>query len=297
MTSPPEMSLRQRLTDLTEQLGDYRGILVAFSGGADSAFLLAAAARSEAEVLAATSTSASLASGEWAAASKFARNLGVEHIRIDSRELDREGYRANGPDRCYHCKSELLDILLDVAQQRDLAAVATGTNADDVAQEHRPGLLAAQERKIVTPLADVGFSKTEIREASRLWGLSTWDKPQAACLASRIAYGVSVDEERLRRIDRAEVAVRAALGRAGITSTNLRVRDRGDSALIEVDYSVVAEAMAEPTVVTAALEAGFSTAEIDPRGFRSGSMNSDLLPEQQIRLGSGVSSWNLPLVD
>lgn len=297
MTKISRAPLESRLVSLDRQLSDYRGIVIAFSGGADSAFLLAAAARSDAHVVAATSTSASLASGEWAEAAAFARDLGVEHIRVDTRELERSKYRANGPDRCYHCKSELLDVLVSLAEQRELSVVATGTNADDVAEPHRPGLLAARERDVVTPLANAGLTKVEIREVSRMWGLATWDKPQAACLASRIAYGVAVDEKRLQRIDRAEASVRNALRQAGIENTNLRVRDLGNLARIEVDFSAVAAVGAEPTITAAVIAAGFSAVEVDPRGFRSGSMNADLLPEQQIRLGSGVSSWDLPLVD
>lgn len=295
LSAGPELD--ERLRRLEGLIASYSGLVVAFSGGADSAFLLAAAARSGGDVVAATSASASLASGEWEAASRFAADLGVEHLRIDTRELDREGYSANGSDRCYHCKSELLDRLTAVAAERGLAAVATGTNADDVAQSHRPGLIAAAEREVITPLADVGMTKADVRAASRSWALPTWDKPQAACLASRIAYGVRVDAERLRRVDRAEVAVREALQRAGIPVVNVRVRDLGEEARIEVDAAAVAAAGTEPAVTAAVREAGFAEASVDPRGFRSGSLNEALLPGQRIGLAARGSSWSLPIVD
>jgi uncharacterized protein len=272
-------------------------VVVAFSGGADSAFLLAAAARSGTEVLAATSTSASLASGEWEAAAEFARGLGVEHLRVETQELARPGYAANGPDRCYHCKSELLDLLVELARARGVAAVATGTNADDVREVHRPGLRAAAERLVITPLADSGFSKADVRAASAAWGLPTWNKPQAACLASRIAYGIPVDAERLARVDRAEAGVRRALSRAGINAVNLRVRDLGTEAVIEIDREHVAAASLCAEAVAAAVASGFESARVDSRGFRSGSLNESLLPGQRIAAARQASSWSLPLVD
>jgi len=290
-------ALEHRLAKLDRELAGYSGLLVAFSGGADSAFLLAAAVRAGGEVLAATSTSASLASGEWAAAAKFAAALGVEHVQVSTQELDRPGYTANGPDRCYHCKSELLDTLQDLAAVRGLGAVATGTNADDLQQSHRPGLLAASQRGVVTPLANASLTKTDIRAASRQWQLPTWDKPQAACLASRLAYGVPVDAERLARVDQAEIGVRAALAAADIVSENVRVRDLGDSASIELDTAAVAAATATPQIVAAALAAGFTAAVVDARGFRSGSLNESLLPGQRMAWQPGGSSWDLPVVD
>jgi uncharacterized protein len=298
MTAAAEVTeLENRLADLNRDLAAQSGLLVAFSGGVDSAFLLAAAVRSGTHVLAATSTSASLASGEWAAAAAFAATLGVEHVQVSTQELERPGYAANGPDRCYHCKAELLDTLQAMATARGLAAVATGTNADDLQQPHRPGLLAASQRGVVTPLAAAGLTKVDIRAASREWRLPTWDKPQAACLASRLAYGVRVDADRLARVDRAEIGVRDALAAAGIVSENVRVRDLGDSASIEVDTAAVAEATATPEIATAALAAGFTQAVVDARGFRSGSLNESLLPGQRMGFQPGGSSWDLPVVD
>ncbi len=285
--------LGARLQDLDGRLASLDSLVVAFSGGADSAFLLAAATRAlgPTRVLAVTSTSASLASGEWAAAHAFANDLGVEHVSVATDELQREGYRNNGPDRCYHCKSELGDVLVELADRRGFAAVATGTNADDRAEVHRPGLAAADERDIETPLADSGLTKQDVREASRLWGLPTWDKPQAACLASRVAYGIEVSADRLHRIDAAETAARGSLADAGIPFVNLRVRDLGDRARIEVDAEFTTSAGASD-VVDRVVACGFDRAEIDPRGFRTGSLNEALLPSKGNR-----GSWDLPLVD
>lgn len=290
--------LDPRLSALSDRLTGLGSVVVAFSGGADSAFLLAAAVRALGpdRVLAATSTSASLADGEWAAAHSFAAALGVEHLAVATDELTRSGYRENGPDRCYHCKSALGDELMGLAAQRGFDHVATGTNADDVAEPHRPGLRAAAERDVVTPLADAGLTKADVREASRLWSLPTWDKPQAACLASRVAYGVAVDPERLARIDRAEQAVRAELLRQGLMARDVRVRDLGDRASVEIDSQLVDQVDSRP-VVAVVQEVGFPVAEVDRRGFRSGSLNEHLRADEMVGGHLARSSWDLPLVD
>jgi pyridinium-3,5-biscarboxylic acid mononucleotide sulfurtransferase len=301
-TVPPGARTRQlpdKLRDLDRGLRELDAVVLAFSGGADSAFLLAAAALSLGgdRVLAVTSASPALPAGELDAAIAFAEGFGVDHLRIDTDELSRPGYRANGPDRCYHCKSELLDRLVSIACERGYSAVLTGTNADDVAAPHRPGLRAAAERCVVTPLADVGFTKDDVRAASKQWNLPTWDKPQAACLASRVAYGVTVDADRLHRIDRAETAARAELRAAGIPVVNLRVRDTGQGARLEVDPEWVAAVSASPGVAAAVTDCGFATVLVDERGFRSGSMNEALVPAQAPSPEQRRSSWNLPVVD
>jgi uncharacterized protein len=290
--------LGERLAALHGRLVELDAMVVAFSGGADSAFLLAAAVRSlgPQSVLAATSTSASLASGEWAAAHGFAADLGVAHVAVSTDELQREGYWSNGPDRCYHCKSALGDELTQLAEQRGIPHVATGTNADDLAEPHRPGLRAAAERDVVTPLADVGLTKADIRAASRHWGLPTWDKPQAACLASRVAYGVSVDPDRLARIDRAEAAVRGELANAGIPVRNVRVRDLGGRASIEIDSEWV-DAADRCGLAAIVVAAGFPTATMDRRGFRTGALNEQLRRNELVPGQLNRSSWDLPLVD
>ncbi len=275
-----EHVLRTRLSALEQDLRDKGSMMVAFSGGADSAFLLAAAARALGpdNVVAATAYSDSLPQAERDPARGFAEGLGVRVLTPETREIEREGYVRNDGDRCFHCKAELLDVLTDLAQEHDIAYVATGTNADDARAGFRPGIRAAGERGAVTPLLDAGLTKDQVRKASRRWGLPTWDKPAAACLSSRVAYGVPVSRERLTRIEAAEAAVRRVLASAGIDARNVRVRDLGDSASVELDADVLA---APPSgVVEAVLAAGFARAELDARGFRSGSMN-ELLPDPE----------------
>ncbi len=277
-----EHVLQQRLRALEEDLRGRGSVLVALSGGADSAFLLAAAVRALGadRVAAATASSASLAGGELEAARELAGAYGVRHLAPTTGELERAGYRANAGDRCAHCKAELLDVLGPLAAREGLAAVATGTNADDARAGFRPGIAAAAARGAVAPLRDAGLTKAQVREASRRWGVPTWDKPAAACLASRVAYGVEVTAERLARVDRAEAALRAALAAAGVPVRDLRVRDLGDRARVEVDPAAVERVRALPEAAAAVAGAGFAQVEVDPRGFRSGAMN-ELLPDPQ----------------
>jgi len=274
-----------RLAALEDRLRELGPVLVAFSGGADSAFLLAAAVRALGadKVGAATAYSDSLPQAERSPASDFADALGVRVFTPETHEMDREGYRANAGDRCYFCKAELLDTLGPIAAREGFAAVATGTNADDAVAGFRPGIRAADERGAVTPLKDAGFTKEQVRAASRAWDLPTWDKPAAACLSSRVAYGIAVSPYRLARVERTEVAVRAALTDAGLAVQNLRVRDLGDRASVEVDTALVAAASALPSVVAAAVAAGFPEAVVDPKGFRSGSMNEALPDPERFR--------------
>jgi len=278
-----ELLLTQRLALLEADLRSRGSVMVAFSGGADSAFLLAAAVRAlgPARVAAATAYSDSLPQAERSPARDFAESLGVRVLTPRTHEMEREGYRANGGDRCYFCKAELLDVLGPLAREHGLAHVATGTNADDAVAGFRPGIRAAAERGAVTPLRDAGLTKQQIREASRAWGLPTWDKPAAACLSSRVAYGIEVSPFRLARIERAELAVRAALEAGGVPVRNLRVRDLDDVASIEVDADLLEQAMGLPAVVHAAVDAGFASARLDRKGFRSGAMN-ERLPEPDL---------------
>ena len=272
-----------RLADLDARLRDLGSVLVAFSGGADSAFLLAAAVRALGpdNVAAATAVSGSLPAVELDDAAQFTGRLGVRHLLPLTAEMDRDGYRANAGDRCYFCKAELLDVLAPLAREHGLANVATGTNADDALAGFRPGIRAAAERSAVTPLLDAGLTKSQVRAASRRWELPTWDKPAAACLSSRVAFGVEITPARLARVERAESGVRAALAAAGIAVRDVRVRDLGDTARLEVDRAAVAEVAAVATVAAAVRDAGFAAVEVDPRGFRSGAMN-ELLPDAEL---------------
>jgi pyridinium-3,5-biscarboxylic acid mononucleotide sulfurtransferase len=275
-----EHVLGLRLAALGERLRELGSVLVAYSGGADSAFLLAAAVRALGpdRVGAATAYSDSLPQSERGPARAFADELGVRVLTPSTHEMEREGYRANDGDRCYFCKAELLDVLVPLAQQHGFEHVATGTNADDAVAGFRPGIRAANERGAVTPLRDAGFTKDQVRAASHAWGLPTWDKPAAACLSSRVAFGVEVTPFRLARVERAEAGVRAALEQAGLAVRDLRVRDLGDRASLEVDADKVDAVRAAPGVTAALEDAGFPAADVDPRGFRSGAMN-ERLPE------------------
>ena len=267
-----EHLLTTRLAALEADLRDRGSVLVAYSGGADSAFLLAAAVRSlgAERVAAATGYSHSLPQVERDPARAFADSLGVAVLTPRTNEMEREGYRANGGDRCFFCKAELLDVLTPLAAEHGLAHVATGTNADDAVAGFRPGIRAAAERGAITPLRDAGLTKAQIREASRRWQMPTWDKPAAACLSSRIAYGIEVSPHRLARVERAEAAIRAL----GLPTTNLRVRDLGDRASIEIDRRLLPlDDEVRARVLTAVHGVGFPAAELDPAGFRSGSMN------------------------
>ena len=255
-------------------------VSVAFSGGVDSAVVLAAAVRSLGpdRVTAATAVSPALPAGMLARAAQLAGSLGVRHEQFRTGELDVEGYRRNGPDRCYFCKSTLLDALnemLDVVTGGpSQCVVLTGTNADDVAAGWRPGIRAAAERGARTPLADCGLTKADVRSVAYGWGLDVWDRPASPCLSSRVAYGVSITSSRLARVDRAEVAVRALLAERGVPSHNLRVRDLGETARLEVDGGAVAAAEAAGAVAVIAA-AGF-TGPVEVAPFASGALNAAL---------------------
>ena len=276
--------LDRRLSGLDTALRGLDGLLVAFSGGADSAFLLAAAARALGpdRVVAATALSASLAADELPAARAYAAWLGVRHVTPETDELSRAGYVANGADRCFHCKATLLDTLRPLAAALGLAAVATGTNADDAVAGFRPGIRAAAERGALTPLLDAGLTKAQVREASRRWGLATADKPALACLASRIAHGLQVTPSGLARVDRAERALRAHLG----PLIDLRVRDLGGGqARVELDPAALARCDEAALAVVRA--AGFAV--VTAREFRSGSMNAGRAGSALAAAGAGAA--------
>jgi uncharacterized protein len=273
---PAAQDVAARLEAVTAGLGS---VLVAFSGGADSALVLAAAARvlGPDRVVAATGVSDSLPQPELEQARDFATGLGVRHVAPATDEMAREGYRANAGDRCYFCKSELMSVLVPLARDLGLASVATGTNADDLVAGFRPGIRAAREAGARTPLADAGLTKSDVRLVSRQWGLPTWDKPAAACLSSRIAYGIEVTPAGLARVARAERTVRTALAALGVAVRDLRVRDLGGGAArIEADPAALAAAPDWAGIREQVRAEGFH--EVSVAAFRSGSLNDALLP-------------------
>jgi uncharacterized protein len=273
------VSLEDRLAALEAQFVPLPGVLVAFSGGVDSGVVLAAAVRALGadRVVAATAVSPSLPASERAGAAEIGVLLGVRHEFPRTDELSRPGYRANAGDRCAFCKTELVDVLTPLAARLGVADVVTGTNADDLRAGFRPGVRAAAERGAWAPLARAGMTKDDVRAAARRWDLPLADKPAAACLASRIAYGVPVSANGLARVETAEAGLRTALAAAGLPVRDLRVRDLGgDTARVEIDADRVPDVAARPELLAAV--AGFDRVELDPRGFRSGSMN-ELLPD------------------
>ena len=269
-----------KLDRLHSALGSYGSVAVAFSGGADSAFLADVAHEVLGDrAVAVTAVSESLASHELDDARSLAEERGWPHIEIATHEIDRPEYRRNDGKRCYYCKDELFTVLEPLAADLGVDVVAVGTNIDDLG-DYRPGRQAAAQHGVRTPLVEAGLHKDEIRDASRARGLRTWDKPASACLSSRIAYGIEVTPERLARIGRAEHFLRERGFRV------LRVRDHGDLARVEVGMDELPRLVESPLrdEVTAHLQSlGFAHVTIDPEGFRSGSMNVELgLPTRKV---------------
>jgi pyridinium-3,5-biscarboxylic acid mononucleotide sulfurtransferase len=247
-------------------------VLLGFSGGVDSAYLACVALDTlgAERVLAVIGRSASYPEAQWTRAREVADRFGVPVLEVDTDELNDPRYAANPTDRCYFCKSELWGRLAPIAAERGLAVVVDGTNADDVG-DHRPGARAARERDVASPLAELGFSKAEIRALSGARGIPTWDQPSSPCLSSRLPYGTAVTPLRLRAVEVAEAALRA-LGIAG----NLRVRYFGALARVELDPGPLAawgQGDARERLIAAVRSGGFTQVELDPRGFRSGGLN------------------------
>lgn len=268
-------TLTGKIAALEGILRDLGSVVVAFSGGADSAYLASVAHR----VLGAdrshavTAVSPSLAGDEELDCRELADEWGLRWTPVLTAEMERAAYRANDVDRCYHCKAELMDVVGPIAVAEG-STVILGVNLDDLA-DHRPGQRAALEHGAVFPLVQAGFTKDDVRAASRLDGLRTWDKPAAACLASRVPYGTPVSIDILSRVDRAE----AALHRLGFRQ--VRVRHYGETARIEVEESDLVRAVeGRGPIVEAVKRAGYRYVTIDLEGFRSGNLNDGLAGDE-----------------
>ncbi|MEZ6188391.1 MAG: ATP-dependent sacrificial sulfur transferase LarE [Planctomycetota bacterium] len=280
----PPSARRKRaalLADMRARIGAGR-LGVAFSGGVDSTLLLALCveALGAERCLAVTARSASLAQDEWAACQRLAAQLGVELVALETRELERAAYRQNGPDRCYHCKTELFERVDDeVVERYGLSAVAYGATADDLG-DHRPGMAAAREHAVLAPLADAGLTKAEIRALSQALGLPTWNKPAQPCLASRVPYGEEVTAAKLGRIDAAE----ALLHRVGLREARVRHHESAGAPLarLEVPVADLPHALTHRDELVQGLrDLGFHYVVLDLEGFRSGRQN-DVLKAQRL---------------
>jgi len=258
---------------LKEYIATFGSVAVAFSSGVDSTFLLYAAKDALGDnVIAVTATSCSFPERELKEAKAYCEQNGIEQYVIKSEELSIEGFSQNPKNRCYLCKRELFEKIKAVAAEHEIKEIAEGSNLDDNG-DYRPGLQAVKELGVKSPLREIGFTKAEIRELSKEFGLPTWEKQSFACLSSRFPYGDTINEEKLKRVDRAEQLL------LDLGFNQLRVRIHGDVARIELDPSQFSKFMEENIrveVYKKFKEYGFSYVALDVLGYRTGSMNETL---------------------
>jgi uncharacterized protein len=268
---PPDLQRKEAL--LQQGLADAGRLLVAFSGGVDSSYLAWAAHRVLGDdALAVTAVSPSYPSSHREMAERVVEGFGIPHRFVDTAEMSNPDYRANRPDRCYHCKTELFQVLGRLRDERGFRCVAYGVNTDDTG-DFRPGHRAATERGVLSPFLDARLSKAEIRELSRAAGLPTAELPASACLSSRLPYGTEVTPERLSQVERGEEALR------GLGFLQVRLRHHGDVARVEIDPAELPRAL-DPEMarrISAAIKPlGFRWVSLDLDGYRSGSLNEVL---------------------
>src|SRR6266481_1116619 len=259
---------------LLARLAEIPSLIVALSGGADSAYLAWAAHEAlGARALSVTALSPSYSAHDRAIVEEFVGKLGLRHEFIETHEMDNPAYRANAPDRCYFCKDELFSVLDDLAKGRGFAAVAYGVNADDTL-DFRPGHRAATEHQVLAPLLDAGLRKAEIRLLSQRAGLPTWDRPASACLASRLPYGTEVTPDRLALVERGEAALRE------LGFRQFRVRLHDNLARVEIAPDELPRDFQPQMAASIAgrlKAAGFTYVSLDPEGYRQGSLNETLI--------------------
>jgi uncharacterized protein len=266
--------IEEKYTHLKEIFRAMGRVVVAYSGGVDSSLLLKVAKDTlgDGDAVAVTALSPLYPDREVAGAEKVAKEMGVRHVLVESNELEIEGFSKNPPNRCYYCKKKLFEELLSVAQKEGISFVVEGSTLDDEA-DHRPGRKAVQELGVRSPLKEARFIKEEVRELSNALGLTTWDKPSFACLASRFPYGAEITQEALKRVDEAEGFL------FGLGFKQVRVRHYGDLARIEVlreEMGRLIDGDLREKVVSRLKEIGYKYVTLDLQGFRSGSMNEVL---------------------
>jgi uncharacterized protein len=268
-----QLSAEEKELSLLKHLAEFPSVIVALSGGADSAYLAWAAHRAIGErALSVTALSPSYSAHDRIVVEDFVRQLGVRHEFIETHEMENPRYRANAADRCYFCKDELFTVLDVMAQEGGFAIVAYGVNADDTL-DFRPGHRAASEHRVLAPLLDAGLHKAEIRLLSQRAGLPTWDRPASACLASRLPYGTEVTPERLALVERGE----AALRELGFRQFRVRLHDK--LARVEIAPEEMARAMSPEMAASISAQlkaAGFTFVALDLEGYRQGSLNESL---------------------
>lgn len=273
------MSIDSKYNKLKDILASYKKVLIAYSGGVDSVFLLKAATETlgTENVLACLGTSPSLGKSQYAQAIEMAEVIGVRLKEVPVTELDDPNYSANKADRCFHCKSHLYRLFTEIAKAEGIEHVLCGSNLDDK-DDYRPGNRAAEVFKVKAPLIDAGLTKNDIRQLSKQLGLKTADMPAAPCLASRITYGLEVTEKRLNQIDQAEDYLKS------LGLITLRVRHHGDTARIEIpssDIPKITEEITRQKIVDKFKQIGFKYISLDLQGFRSGSLNETLTEKQK----------------
>jgi len=259
-----------KLEDLRATLSQMGSVLVTFSGGIDSALVLRVATDLLGEhAVGLTAVGPALAETERAEAVRIARDMGARHLMVDSAEIHDPNYRKNPDDRCYFCKTELYRVAERKRAELDLGWIANGTNADDLG-DYRPGLRAADEGRVRSPLVEAGMGKADVRAAARELGMDVWDKPASACLASRIPHGVEVTAERLGRIGTLEARLR------GMGLRQVRARFHGDIVRVEVEAAELGRAFAlRERILEVGRQAGFRFVTLDLAGYRTGSLNPD----------------------